>query len=110
MTSQELGHIKMNKGCKILVLGEQVGSLWEVLGSVLGAGWSSKGATETTTEDRNDLVVDKTERFLGTGIKGGRPRVWEVVTAKRLGSNGGARGGVGETIVKTVDKNREKQR
>lgn len=30
--------------------------------SVLGAGWSSKGATETATEDRNDLVVVGIER------------------------------------------------
>ncbi|KAJ3898406.1 hypothetical protein F5879DRAFT_927082 [Lentinula edodes] len=30
--------------------------------SVLGAGWSSKGAMGTATEDRNNLVVAGTER------------------------------------------------
>ncbi|KAJ3884724.1 hypothetical protein GG344DRAFT_71118 [Lentinula edodes] len=31
--------------------------------SVLGAGWSSKGATETATEDRNNLVVAGTKKW-----------------------------------------------
>ncbi|KAJ3883991.1 hypothetical protein GG344DRAFT_84788 [Lentinula edodes] len=30
---------------------------------VLGAGWSSKGATGTATEDRNDLVVAGAKRW-----------------------------------------------
>ncbi|KAJ3806986.1 hypothetical protein F5876DRAFT_68481 [Lentinula aff. lateritia] len=50
---------------------------------VLRAGWSSKGATETATEDGNDLVMARVGRFPGTELEDGRPRVWEVVTEKR---------------------------
>ncbi|KAJ3804944.1 hypothetical protein F5876DRAFT_70215 [Lentinula aff. lateritia] len=35
----------------------------ELVLGVLGAGWSSKGATGTATEDRNDLVVAGIERY-----------------------------------------------
>ncbi|KAJ3924166.1 MAG: hypothetical protein NXY57DRAFT_970584 [Lentinula lateritia] len=54
----------MTEICKTWVrIGLRVGfgmrSLWC---SVLGAGWSSKGATETATEDGNDPVVAGIER------------------------------------------------
>ncbi|KAJ3911729.1 hypothetical protein F5877DRAFT_72957 [Lentinula edodes] len=35
----------------------------ELVLGVLGADWSSKGATGTVTEDRNDLVVAGIERY-----------------------------------------------
>ncbi|KAJ3884902.1 hypothetical protein GG344DRAFT_83372 [Lentinula edodes] len=50
--------------CKTWVrIGLRVGfGLRSLRCSVLGAGWSSKGATETATEDGNDLVVAGIER------------------------------------------------
>ncbi|KAJ3804215.1 hypothetical protein F5876DRAFT_70819 [Lentinula aff. lateritia] len=62
-------------------------------GGVLGAGWSSKGATGTATEDRNDLV-DRTGRI---GDGSGVSKLLRGYTP-------------GRTIVETVDKSREKQR
>ncbi|KAJ3885349.1 hypothetical protein GG344DRAFT_70617 [Lentinula edodes] len=52
--------------------------------SVLGAGWSSKGATGTATEDRNDLVVAGTKRWIRIG------RRWEWVLRFVRGGNGEA--------------------
>ncbi|KAJ4466085.1 hypothetical protein C8J55DRAFT_493114 [Lentinula edodes] len=75
-----------HSGNEFLTKSVRPGSEW-VLG-VLGAGWSSKGATETATEDRNDLVVAGIGRSQELVLRGGRPRVLEVVTEKQYKGTG----------------------